>query len=61
MDRKVPVPRCPIRLGEACTLCVPGATGPADCGLVWIIMSDPETREELRKRREEYRLAHPAA
>ena len=42
-----PVPRCPIRWGEACSLCLPGATGPGDCGLVYLVMSDPELRERL--------------
>ena len=46
-------PRCPIRLGEPCTLCVPGATGPQDCGLVYLVRSDPELREELAARRRE--------
>lgn len=46
-------PQCPIRLGEACSLCVPGASGPADCGLVYLVMSDPDLREELHRRRQE--------
>ena len=28
-------PQCPLRLGDPCTACVPGATGPADCPTVW--------------------------
>ncbi|MEV0787839.1 DUF6767 domain-containing protein [Kribbella sp. NPDC050459] len=43
-----PQPRCPIRPGDACSLCVPGATGPQDCPLVYLVMSDPVLREELR-------------
>lgn len=43
-------PRCPVRPGDACTLCQPGATGPADCGLVYLVMSDPELREGVRRR-----------
>ena len=43
-----PQPRCPIRLGEPCSLCVPGATGPQDCSLVYLVMSDPALRDELR-------------
>ena len=43
------VPQCPIRRGEPCTLCVPGATGPQDCGLVYLVMSDPELREQLHQ------------
>ncbi|HEU4946290.1 MAG TPA: DUF6767 domain-containing protein [Kribbella sp.] len=46
-----PVPRCPVRPGDACSLCQPGATGPQDCGLVWLVMSEPELREELRRKR----------
>lgn len=46
-----PVPKCPIRIGEPCTLCVPGASGPQDCGLVYLVFSDPDLREELRLRR----------
>lgn len=34
--------RCPIRLGEPCSLCYPGATGPADCGLVYLVRNDPD-------------------
>ncbi|HET9021687.1 MAG TPA: DUF6767 domain-containing protein [Ornithinibacter sp.] len=43
--------RCPIRVGEPCTLCVPGATGPTDCGLVYLVMDDPELREALTENR----------
>jgi hypothetical protein len=46
-----PVPRCPIRQGDPCTLCVPGATGPQDCGLVYLVMSDPDLRDRLRELR----------
>lgn len=42
-----PQPKCPIRKGDRCSLCVPGATGPQDCGLVWLVKSDPEFAEEL--------------
>lgn len=43
-----PTPRCPIRPGEACTLCQIDVTGPQDCGLVYLVMHDPELREGLR-------------
>jgi hypothetical protein len=46
--RSVPVPRCPLRPGEPCTLCQLDVTGPADCGLVYLVMSHPELREGLR-------------
>ncbi len=39
MSRR-PEPRCPIRIGEPCTLCFPGAQGPQDCGLVHLVQSD---------------------
>jgi hypothetical protein len=48
-----PTPQCPIRADTPCSLCVPGATGPQDCGLVYLVMSDPE----LQTRRTEARRA----
>ncbi len=45
--RTQPQPKCPIRPGEACSLCVPGVLGPQDCGLVYLVMSDPDLRERL--------------
>ena len=50
MTRRLPTPQCPIRLGEPCTLCFPGATGPQDCGLVYLVESDDEMREQLADR-----------
>jgi len=47
--RTQPEPKCPIRPGDACSLCVPGASGPQDCGLVYLVMSDPELRERLHQ------------
>ncbi|WP_068396679.1 DUF6767 domain-containing protein [Kribbia dieselivorans] len=46
-----PQPRCPIRVGEPCTLCFPGADGPQNCGLVYLVQSDPELRERLAEKR----------
>ncbi|WP_395658405.1 DUF6767 domain-containing protein [Nocardioides sp.] len=46
-----PVPQCPIRPGEACLLCESGATGPEDCGLVWLVMHDPDLRDRLAELR----------
>ena len=54
---KGPEPRCPIRIGEPCTLCFPGAQGPQDCGLVYLVQSDPEQREQLAAKRAEHRKA----
>jgi hypothetical protein len=55
--RTLPEAQCPIRPGDACSLCQPGATGPQDCGLVYLVMSDPDLRGELdrvrRSQREE--------
>ena len=36
----VPEPKCPLRRGDFCSLCWPGATGPANCGLVWLNRDD---------------------
>ena len=38
-------PRCPLRPGDPCSLCWPGASGPQDCGLVYLVMDDPELRD----------------
>ena len=46
-----PEPRCPLRPGETCGLCVPGATGPQDCPTVALVMADPCLREELARLR----------
>ncbi|HEX6248078.1 MAG TPA: DUF6767 domain-containing protein [Nocardioidaceae bacterium] len=42
--------RCPIRVGDPCSLCHPGASGPDTCGLVYLVMSDPELRDDLLSR-----------
>lgn len=47
---------CPLRPGDYCTLCVPGATGPQDCPTVAEVMRDPD----LRARLAELRAAHRA-
>ncbi|WP_323097334.1 DUF6767 domain-containing protein [Intrasporangium sp. YIM S08009] len=51
MAQRIPTPRCPVRVGEPCTLCFPGASGPQDCGLVYLVQSDPELRDELAAHR----------
>lgn len=53
MSRR-PDAQCPVRPGDACSLCVPGATGPQDCPLVWQVMQDPELQEILAEKRREY-------
>jgi hypothetical protein len=40
---------CPIRINEPCLLCESGATGPEDCALVWLVMTDPDLRERLHQ------------
>lgn len=44
-----PDAKCPIRPGEPCTLCQVGATGPQDCGLVYLVMSDDELRDGVHR------------
>jgi hypothetical protein len=39
--------QCPIRIGDPCSLCHPGASDPQSCGLVYLVMSDPDLRDEL--------------
>jgi hypothetical protein len=47
---------CPLRPGDPCALCHPGAHGPEDCGLVYLVASDPELVERLRSLWAERRL-----
>jgi hypothetical protein len=56
-----PVPRCPIRPGDACSLCEPGVAGPEDCGLVYLVMNDPDLRSELDRIRQEQRTTRRLA
>lgn len=55
-----PTPKCPIRPGDACSLCQPGVQGPEDCGLVWLVMNDPELRSRLVELRREVLEPIPA-
>ncbi|WP_432969196.1 DUF6767 domain-containing protein [Dactylosporangium sp. CA-233914] len=48
-DKRRPDPRCPLRPGQPCTLCHPNATGPQDCPVVYLVMSDDELREGLHQ------------
>ncbi|MFC6317329.1 DUF6767 domain-containing protein [Corynebacterium gerontici] len=52
-----PEPKCPIRFGEPCSLCVPGANGPQDCQLVALVRDDPELLELQQQMRQEKRSA----
>lgn len=49
--------QCPVRPGDPCSLCTPGASGPHDCGLVYLVMHDVELRDELARLRAEHRAA----
>ncbi|WP_028636183.1 DUF6767 domain-containing protein [Nocardioides sp. URHA0032] len=50
-----PVAMCPVRPGDPCSLCVPGATGPEDCPLVAEVMRDAELRARLADLRRDLR------
>ncbi len=41
--------RCPLRPGQPCTLCQLDVTGPQDCPLVYLVMSDDELRDGVRR------------
>lgn len=43
-------PRCPLRPDDKCSLCQPGATGPKDCGLVYLMRTDEELQALYRER-----------
>lgn len=43
-----PDDQCPLRPGEPCALCQMSTTGPKDCPLVWLVMTDDELRAGLR-------------
>ena len=49
--RKRPEAKCPLRPGDICNLCQLDVTGPQDCGLVYLVMSDPDQRVEWGERR----------
>jgi hypothetical protein len=44
-------PRCPLRPGGSCSLCGPGASSPETCGLVYLVMTDPDLRARLEELR----------
>jgi hypothetical protein len=51
VSRSRPDAQCPLRPGEPCTLGQLDVTGPQDCPLVYLVMSDPEQRDELHRYR----------
>ncbi len=54
-------PKCPLRPGDPCSLCVPGSSGPQDCQTVRLVMQDPELRALLREKQAEWRARQRAA
>lgn len=42
--RRAATSLCPLRPGEPCALCVPGADGPHNCPTVRLVLDDPELR-----------------
>lgn len=42
-----PEPQCVVRVGEPCRLCQPGATGPHDCQLAYLVRDDEDLRAEM--------------
>lgn len=56
-SRSRPDARCPLRPGEPCTLCQVDVTGPQDCPLVYLVMTDDELRAGLHDSRSHPRRA----
>jgi len=52
MSRYV-APRCPLRPDDKCSLCQPGATGPHDCGLVYLMRTDEDLQALYRERQQQ--------
>ncbi len=48
MRRVPPDAKCPVRPGDPCTLCQLDVTGPHDCPLVYLVMSDDDLHDRLR-------------
>lgn len=61
MARSFATPTCPLRPGDPCSLCVPGATGPQDCQTVRLVMDDPDLREIWKQKQAEWRAAGKVA
>ncbi|WJY98894.1 hypothetical protein CHAN_01295 [Corynebacterium hansenii] len=55
--RRVAQARCPLRYGEPCTLCQPGANGPEDCQTVAMVMAEPDLREMMADMNRAHRRA----
>ena len=57
VTRRVATPMCPLRPGDPCGLCVPGADGPHNCPTVRLVLEDPEMREMWLAKKAERRAA----
>ncbi len=57
VSRRVATPMCPLRPGDPCGLCVPGADGPHNCPTVRLVLEDPEMREMWLAKKAERRAA----
>ena len=51
------VPMCPLRPEDYCSQCQAYATGPQDCGLVYMVLHDPDLREMYAEQLARYREA----
>ena len=51
VNRQRPDAECPLRPGEPCTLCQLDVSGPADCPLVYLVMTDDDLRAQLHEHR----------
>lgn len=51
----IATPKCPLRFGDPCSLCVPGASGPQDCQTVKLVLEDPDLRALLNEKRKEWK------
>lgn len=49
------VPMCPLRPEDYCSQCQAYATGPQDCGLVYMVLHDPELRQMYAEQLARYR------
>ena len=50
-DSSPAIVECPLRPTNECSACGPGATDPDDCGLVYLVMTDPDLKREWAERR----------
>ncbi len=60
MSGRRPDARCPLRPEEPCTLCQLDVTGPQDCPLVYLVMTDDELRAGTHRSRLDFANRGPA-